>query len=146
MGVMLSPLRAGRPLPPGRFLALISVRGWVDPRAIMWLQGLGQSKYPMTSSVTEPATFRLVAEYLEQPRAPCFISVVCIPFRVVLFTDISSISYAMPRSCFWIGTMLIAYICMHHIVLNYNQARLTSFCVVFLFHVITSGWPLNRVT
>jgi hypothetical protein len=47
--------------PPGRFLVLISVRGWVDLRTIMRLEGLGQFKNPMTSSGFESATFRLVA-------------------------------------------------------------------------------------
>jgi hypothetical protein len=68
MAVRLLALRAGRPLPPGRFLVLISVRGWVDSRAIVWLEGLGQLKNPMTLSVFEPATFRLVAECLNQLR------------------------------------------------------------------------------
>jgi hypothetical protein len=61
MAVKLSALLAGRPLPPGRFLVLISVRGWVDPSAIVRLEGLGQFKNPMTSSGIEPATLRLVA-------------------------------------------------------------------------------------
>jgi hypothetical protein len=61
MAVRLSALRAGRPLPPRRFLVLISVRGRVDPRAIVRLEGLGKLKNPMTSWGFEPATFRLVA-------------------------------------------------------------------------------------
>jgi hypothetical protein len=44
MAVRLSALRAGLPLPPGRFLVLISARGRVDPRAIVRLEGLGKLK------------------------------------------------------------------------------------------------------
>jgi hypothetical protein len=45
--------------PQGIFLALISVRGWVDPRAIMWPERLYEWKNPMTPSGIDPATFRL---------------------------------------------------------------------------------------
>jgi hypothetical protein len=61
MAVRLSALRAGRPLPSGRFLVLISVRGLVEPKAIVRLEGLGQLKNIMASSGIESATFRLVA-------------------------------------------------------------------------------------
>jgi hypothetical protein len=47
--------------PPGIFLVLNSVRGWVDRRAIVRLEVLGQLKNPITSSGLKPATFRLVA-------------------------------------------------------------------------------------
>jgi hypothetical protein len=61
MAVRLSALRAGRRLPPGRLLVLISVRSLVDPRAIVRLEGLDQLRIPMTSSGIKPGTFRLVA-------------------------------------------------------------------------------------
>jgi hypothetical protein len=61
MAVRFSALCVGRPLPPGRFLALIAVRGCIYPRAIVRLEGLDQLQTPMTSSGIEPAAFRLVA-------------------------------------------------------------------------------------
>jgi hypothetical protein len=62
MEVRWSALRACRPLPPGRFLVLISVRDWVEPTAIVRLEGLGQLKNPMASSGIEPAR-KICTEY-----------------------------------------------------------------------------------
>jgi hypothetical protein len=61
-GEVVTAVRAGRPLPNGRFLVLISVKRLSRPQdhsAVGRIRSI--SKNPMTSSGIEPATFRLVA-------------------------------------------------------------------------------------
>jgi hypothetical protein len=67
MAVSLLALCAGCSLPPGGFLVLISVRGWVEPRAIVQLEGLagGQFQWTVTNlSVKFPELKIFLSEVL----------------------------------------------------------------------------------
>jgi hypothetical protein len=57
MAVRFSASSVDRRLPTERFLVLI--RGWIDPKAVVRLEELGQLKNPMTSSGIEQSTLGL---------------------------------------------------------------------------------------
>jgi hypothetical protein len=61
MAVSLSALCAGHPLLLVIFVTLISLRGCVNLRDIVWLEGLNKLKIQMSSSGIENSSFCVVA-------------------------------------------------------------------------------------
>jgi hypothetical protein len=79
MGVRLSALRASCTSPQGRFLVLISVRGLVDPRAIVRLEGLRQlrkSNDLIGIRIRNLTTCSIVLQPTTLPHAPMFVYVI----------------------------------------------------------------------
>jgi hypothetical protein len=149
-----SALWAGLFLPPGRFLVLIFVRGWVKPKAIPWLEGLGKLKkstssgtrigyLPASSIVPQPCncvTFNNKTETEPRP-AVKLLTWICI-------TSGSHLSWGIDYCNEWFSWLSWVPPSKHshpsQVIIHYHHHHQTiSFCTVSISDSIVTQTPLH---
>jgi hypothetical protein len=107
MAVRLSASRAGRPLPPARFLVLVSVSGYSAALRIRSIEN------PMTSSGIDLPAFSIVPQPTALPRAPS-VSSGLFYFLASVFSLMWSLHFTSPTAVFLTGYRDVSF-CFHEV-------------------------------
>ena len=139
--VRWSTLTTDHLYPQEIFLVLISVRGWVHPRAIMRPEGL----CPMITTGIESATFRLVAPFLKQVRhsiasvlsePPAFLYLYCpivCTFYLKYITKINPTVYDTITTSAYYSIFTSTYSCSYFIFWSFSPPRFIRVSLILKF-------------
>jgi hypothetical protein len=100
-------------LPPGMFLVLIFTGGWVNPRAMVQLEGNMSLKNPATPPGIDPGTVRLVAQHLDHYATPGpiweLLSIIKIKWEYCTLLIPRQYLHCehIPWACWWIFPILV---------------------------------------
>ena len=129
MVVRLPDLRTGSICPQEMLLVLISVRGWVDPRATVRSKGVHVNEMvSMTPAGIEPTTFRFVAQHISHcataiPTVAVFwFNIRVFPLLAMFFQALAQQFYTFSVSSSFLSTWI--WLCILVVLYEVRRERL----------------------